>query len=422
MIMNLLSYGESVANRFPSGKALDLVAVVKGLKTCFEGLVGKSLSYSDFSAIVDEVGASEGSHPSFGDHNDYIGSNEPKSLFTGEKSMGNVDMDKRFRGQFFTIANPFDHSAFWDWWNTIPDEDKETLLEPFAGANNIVEMLQMLGINSRWDCYDVDPVSVENNKTPEFEIRQRDTLKDFPTGYKVGITNPPYLAKNSAARRKIPYEYPEFGDLYKKSLDVMLSNLDYVAAIIPESFITANMFHDRLYAVVSLTNRMFDDTDCPVCLALFSPADGDEDFYVYARNEKQTYLELTKRCEQVLASSTDVPWRMNDPNGTIGMQCIDGTSGGDGIRFTDDFEGWKIVHSSRSYTRISGLPEGMDANAVMDRANEILRQYRAVSQDVFMTSFKNLRKDGLYRRRIDFGTVRRILSRAVEDVNGGPIL
>ena len=49
----------------------------------------------------------------------------------------------------------------------------------------------------------------------------------------------------------------------------MLDKYNFIAAIIPESFIVANIFQDRLYGVISLTQEMFSDTDCPVCIALF---------------------------------------------------------------------------------------------------------------------------------------------------------
>ena len=68
---------------------------------------------------------------------------------------------------------------------------------------------------------------------------QCDTILNYPVGYDVAITNPPYLAKNSATRRKLKYSYPEYEDLYQKCLEVMLEKTQFVAAIIPESFITS---------------------------------------------------------------------------------------------------------------------------------------------------------------------------------------
>ena len=76
----------------------------------------------------------------------------------------------------------------------------------------------------------------------------------------------------------------------------MLANSDFVAAIIPESFINQNSFRDRLDAVVSLTCRMFDDTEVPVCLALFTPVDKKDypdDFTIWSGSRNiSTYLNL----------------------------------------------------------------------------------------------------------------------------------
>ena len=44
------------------------------------------------------------------------------------------------------------------------------------------------------------------------------------------------------------------------------------------------------------------------------------------------------------------------------------------------------------------------------RCNQYLTWYRENTQDVFMTSFKGLRKDGRYRRRLDFETAKAIMS------------
>ena len=46
--------------------------------------------------------------------------------------------------------------------------------------------------------------------------------------------------------------------------------------------------------------------------------------------------------------------------------------------------------------------------------NIILNEYRDKTHDIFLTSFKGLRKDGVYRRRIDFRTVKCIMNKAIK--------
>ena len=46
-------------------------------------------------------------------------------------------------------------------------------------------------------------------------------------------------------------------------------------------------------------------------------------------------------------------------------------------------------------------------------ANQLLETYRTQTHDVLMTSFKGLRQDGKYRRRLDYATARALLDLAL---------
>lgn len=311
-------------------------------------------------------------------------------------------VSQKQHGQYFTTTNPFLLKPFLDWLEPIKHLK---FVEPFAGTNNIPKMLPGL----MFDTFDIEP--------KEAGTIQRDTIKDFPTGYKATITNVPYLAKNSATRRKLQYPKTEYDDLYKLALDRCLANCEYVAAIIPESFITAGLFHNRLKAVISLNFKMFDDTDCPVCLALFVPeseTNGNFDvwsgeMYVGKFGSIQNKLERLKtECH------TDITF--NDPNGRLGLIAIDNNTEAS-IRFVmgDEIPKEEIKHSSRSRTRIA-IPAHISLEKLIDRANTIIGELRESTQDVLLTSFKGLRKDDKYRRRIDFATARVILNKAIKDI------
>lgn len=266
---------------------------------------------------------------------------------------------------------------------------------------------------AKWACFDIKP---GENVFSECSIQQQDTLKDYPKGYKIAITNPPYLSKNSATRRGLDYPDTVYDDLYKLCLETMLNNTPYVAAIIPETFITANLFHNRIHSIISLTCRMFDDTDCPVCLALFVPEkEAPESFDIYAMNDSfGTYDELKKGD---IPEVPGIDWKFNDPEGEIGIWCIDNTRK-ESIEFGDgkEIDSNKIKVTSRSLTRVGGLPDDMSLNIFARRCNEILEKYRRDTKDVFMASFKGLRIDGLYRRRLDFATARRIMNQALSEL------
>lgn len=313
-------------------------------------------------------------------------------------------------GQYFTVGNPFKSAFFQEWIKPIRKTD--VILEPFAGSNNIVALIKEAGIDNKWACFDID--NTQHNVTPEYRVLQRDTISHFPSWYDYCITNPPYLAKVSASRRKLDYPDTPYADLYMVCLDLMLRNCKYVAVIIPESFITSGLFLDRLYGVISLNMKMFDDTDCPVCLALFSPKEECDCAKVYIGDEYLgTLCELSENSLDDYYSYY-TKWKFNDKEGEIGIKCVD-NSNGDDIRFFDGslIDPSTIKVSSRSFSRISGLPRRVDRDEFFSVCNDIIKEYRRNTRDVLMTSFKGLRKDRKYRRRIDFKTVRCIMNKAL---------
>ena len=329
-------------------------------------------------------------------------------------------MTKRLNGQFFTTTNPFVNEAFVRWMKKVNEDPANLpeLIEPFAGSNNIVWMIRELGFKNTWKSFDISPP--EENAADDVAVVKQDTLVSFPDGFKVAITNPPYLAKNSASNLNLPYAGGEYEDLYQKALSVMLDNLDYVAAIIPETFVKQGLFHNRLQAVVSLNCQMFEDTSHPVCLALFVP-EGDKelkiDFDIWRGNQ---YIGTYKTLESHLnVSSVRYPWRFNDPEGLIGLHGADSAKGAD-LAFIagSTIPSSAIKHSSRHNTRISlpGLTE-LDADKLIRSANKLLKSRREATKDVFMTAHRGLREDGKYRRRLDFAQARELLDLAYSQLN-----
>lgn len=333
----------------------------------------------------------------------------------------NMSKGKIKKGQFFTKGNPFVFPVFQDWlYEYALKEDKESVfIEPFAGSNSIIQLFQQANpdLQNNWHAFDIEPESVAKNVT-DISIEKRDMLKRFPKGYNIGITNPPYLAKNSAKRKNIRFSYKGFDDLYKYSLHIMLKNLDYVAAIIPESFIVQNLFHDRLFAIISLRTKMFEDTECPVCLALFIPASkksAKNNFAIYSNEEYVgDYQSLIKLNEQSFIE--EIPVVFHDPYGQISLNAIDNTFNASIIfERGETIPVEKVKKSNRSFTRIGGLEYFTDTeiDMIINISNDLLLKKRIQTKDVFLTSFKGLRKDGFYRRRLDFTQARAILNEAV---------
>lgn len=325
---------------------------------------------------------------------------------------------KRQHGQYFTKGNPFIYQPFIKWFEqALLNSKNKVLLEPFAGSNSITILLnEALKKSYNWDCFDIDPESNEENLT-NYPIKIQDVLLNFPTGYNIAITNPPYLAKNSATRRNIHFPYKKYDDLYKFCLETMLNNVDYVAAIIPESFIVQNIFHERLDSVISLKGKMFEDTDCPVCLALFSK-EITENFKIYSNEEFiGTFYDLQKINK--INNFEKHFLKFNEPNGEIAVFAVDNHIE-ESIFFTEGHKvlSEKIKDTSRSITRIK-ISSDFTKNQIrdiIDISNNILKEKRNKTNDVFMTAFKGMRKDGKYRRRLDFNQIRSILNFAISDI------
>lgn len=303
---------------------------------------------------------------------------------------------KRELGQYFTTYNPFQNSGFLNWAYEC-DLSKTTILEPFAGSNNLINMLQDMGLCSDFKSFDIEP----KNKF----VKIRDTLKNFPKGFKVCITNPPYLAQNSAKRRNLEFPNIIYDDLYKYSLEKCLENCDYVGAIIPASFFNANIFRERLSHYILLNSKMFNDTEHPVCLALFKKY--SEDVYLYNDNE---YLgKLSDLKKKLPKSNINMDIRFNVPNGNLGLIAIDNTIE-PSIKFVngEEISPERIRVSSRSITRIM-IPTEYKINNIIEKLNYNLNIFRKETYDLFLTPFKGLRKDNYYRRRLDYKLAKKLI-------------
>lgn len=325
-------------------------------------------------------------------------------------------------GQFYTMGNCFKHKVFIDWYNAIPNKESLKIIEPFAGANNIIRLVDEAGLNiphSQWASYDIEPEAVAENVTPDVKVIKADTLKNYPDGFDICITNPPYLAKNSAKRKGMEINFGTHSDLFEVSLEVMLNKSKYVAAIIPESFISRGIFTERLSFVISLNYDMFDDTDFPVCLAVFGEK-ATPSFDIYIGDKKVgNSADIKKSFDILFSGNIKEKVKFNVPNGILGLKAVDGTTKPT-ISFIKGSEipSSEIKVSSRVITRIE-LPVSVDAltlEKIIKECNKILNEYRVKTQDVFMTSFKGLRSDGFYRRRLDFKTANLIITKALKNL------
>ena len=307
------------------------------------------------------------------------------------------DWNKRGNGQYFTARNPFQHRAFIKWAKQA-ELSSAHILEPFAGSNFLIRHLETMGLCNRFTSFDIEPAADD--------VVVKDTLANFPAGYDVCITNPPWLAKNSATARGLQFPDCAYDDLYKFALERCLDNCDYVAALIPESFINAGIFHDRLTDFISLTTRLFVDTAHPVGLALFLPNKTNK-VTVYSDNKRLGFLtDITNK--RPLPDNSGPRVEFNAPDGNVGLIAIDNTREAS-IRFCDPRElgAYEVRRSCRSITKLK-----VSCRVQIDKWNEWLTDFREETHDVLMTSFRGVRKDGRYRRRMDWALARGIIHHA----------
>ena len=319
--------------------------------------------------------------------------------------------EKRASGRYYTRGNPFQLEPF-QTWAKASNLEQQVTLEPFAGAKDIPQLIDAANLQCQgWAFFDIEP-GAEG-------VVQRDTLADFPKGFNVCITNPPWLARNSATRRGLPFpKSTRHDDLYKYAIEKCLTHCGWVAAIIPEAFIRSGLFLQRLQDFISLvphtqgkteeengkrdTSYMFEDTEHPVGLALFTPH-VTSDVRIWRNNQLLGGInELRRHLPQPSSNRSIV---FNDPNGNLGLIAIDNTVSAS-IRFCppEELKDYPIRVHCRAITKI-GVPWRVD----IETLNARLATIREKTHDVFLTAFKGIRRDGYYRRRLDWALSRESL-------------
>ena len=310
--------------------------------------------------------------------------------------------EKRALGKFYTRGNPFYMDPFKEWAKDAGLPDK-CLLEPFAGANHIVNTLQKMGLCNSFKAYDAVPA--------DKAVIQRDTLACFPQSFDVCVTNPPWLARNSATRRGLPFPANRYDNLYKHCLKLCLDNCTHVAALIPASFLQSKLFRDRLKTFILLHKTIFSDTENPVCLSLFGPpvASSPSPVNIYHDDKHIGTLEALEAKRPKNSNRKKI--RFNDPDGELGFISFDNTKG-PSIRFCDakTVANYQIKVSSRFVTRIGG--DFVNLPKLLTELNTAIHKFRTETQDVFLTPFKGIRADGVYRRRMGFALARMLINAA----------
>jgi len=299
-------------------------------------------------------------------------------------------MNKIELGKFYTIKSPFKGEA-WDFFSNNFLNKEEIILEPFAGANNIPNML----CDYKWQSYDILP---ENQN-----IIQRDTLKDFPSSFKNCITNPPYLDIRTARKKKIKYE-SDYSDLYLDALSKMLDNCENIVAIIPSTFINKKIFKERLLFWDKIDDKIFSDTDCAVGVA-----------YFIKENVPNTRLFLNGKEIDKNSDCYDNKTIFNTRNANLSACLIDKPAGNSiKISTLKDFDWNKYcVHSSRYYVAFKDLR--INENDI-EEFNIFLNKWREDTQDYWLSPFKSqFKNNSKFRKRLSFNQLSGLIENYVKE-------
>lgn len=299
----------------------------------------------------------------------------------------------------------------------IEDTNCKIAYDPFAGVGDLlIAASKEMGFRSL--------IGLDIDESLDWQVN--DSLINIPKFEgAIIITNPPYIAKQSASRKKIDlssyFSITKYDDIYMLALDKMLEAQDYVVAILPESFINSSYRQkDRLSSITILEENPFEDTENPVCVGCFDNRSKKFDEVEIYKNDK-----LINTLDNILniriQPKNNIDIKFNTLKGWLALRAIDGTDDIKVINF--DFKknikyDWKnrIKVSSRHLTLIDiEVPKELRQDFI-NECNKILKSIREESSDILLTPFKGNTKSGVRRRRLDFKLARAIMELAYENI------
>jgi len=326
-------------------------------------------------------------------------------------------MKKQNLGQFNTKNKVWLRPHIRDF---IANSGCKYVMDPYAGAGDLLCAVNSMGWSDTYG-YDIDP---------DLGWPVNDGLKDVPEHENtIVVTNPPYLAKNSAARNDLEsYQYfknNDYEDLYQLAIHRVLARYSKAVFIIPETFYQNQLFTSYLHSYTIIEENPFEDTDCPVCVAAFHATN---DFRAIAGNnykiyKNDSYLFNRFELEDTLFkfnSGRHADITFNDPGGMLGLRAVDGVHINDRIRFAKPkalrYDLRKVSETSRSVTLID-VPGYKIDKRFIKIANLWVENLREDTKDVVLSPFKNNNKLGKRRRRLDYKWARKIIEKTMETLD-----
>ena len=348
---------------------------------------------------------------------------------------------KRELGQYFTKDEVWLRPHIKEHIISLMEKYK-LCVDPFAGDGHLLNIAKVFGYETVGHDIDADICKKNGWGVPNDSLMNVIRHKDAFV-----LTNPPYLAKNSAKRMKsemVSYFQPGaipgieiemlgvLDDLFKFAIEKVLQTYSESIWIVPESGIQdlddLNHWMKDLHSVTILEQNPFDDTEHPVCVMIFSRSNPKQEIW---KNDELLgkYVDIKSVHDKFSkGSSRSTPMKFNSAGGSLGFRAVDGTreDGSMRIKFCRGEElGYpreNIKVSSRHLTYIEIELEGHTLDATIDEANRTIDEYREATHDVFLTAFMGNTKTGERRRRLDYKLARRIFNKAYAKFDTRPTL
>ncbi|MGB0377404.1 MAG: hypothetical protein ACPGGE_01185, partial [Poseidonia sp.] len=246
-------------------------------------------------------------------------------------------LSKRNLGQYFTRDDAWLRPHIVEHLRSLHVR-YNTCLDPFAGDGHLLNVAASLGFDVVG--HDVDAAICAANGWGE----PNDSILDVPSHADAFVlTNPPYLAKNSAKRMDAPaqsYFRPgavlpltnehtsTLDDLFKLAIEQTLAQYDDSVWIVPESVVqdVEHLPHwkARLHSLTVLEDNPFTDTEHPVCVLVFSASQANGELW---KNDTRlgSYQDIWCLHNETRSSPRDATaMQFNSPTGNLGYRAVDG--------------------------------------------------------------------------------------------------
>lgn len=322
---------------------------------------------------------------------------------------------KKDLGQFFTVGSSWRTPRVKKYLKRL-EKTFDSFYDPFAGNGDLLDSV------SATNKYGFD---IDSALCLKKGWKEQDSLETANEIHGAFITNPPYLAKNSATRSASKssryFENNEWQDLYQIGLSKILEKNQHGLAIVPDTFVLNPLCVESIVFIDFISITPFSDTEHPVCVVGYGakPERTKSDFSLYQDGcFIGRYKSLSRQHSLLMKGYNIVKCRFNDPSGQIGIRAIDGTKG-QKIRFClpEDlgYDLKKISVSSRSITVVNVGEKIKDLPKFLEKCNSTLEKYRKDTYSVFLAAFKGNNLDGSRRRRLDWAVAKAIIGWSILD-------